>query len=53
MVFYSEKLEETQAKIETAGGDISTAIFSFPGGRRFHFKDPNGNEFAAWSSDSV
>ncbi len=48
-VFYSQSLTTTQTKIETAGGEICKAIFSFPGGRRFHFIDPNGNEFAVWS----
>ena len=49
VVFYSRSLEATQAKVEAAGGVISTAIFSFPGGRRFHFIEPSGNEFAVWS----
>lgn len=49
VVFYSKTLEETQAKVEAAGGIISTAIFAFPGGRRFHFIEPSGNEFAVWS----
>ena len=49
VVFYSKTLEATQAKVEAAGGVISTAIFSFPGGRRFHFTEPSGNEFAVWS----
>jgi len=49
VVFYSEKLEETQSKIERAGGSIIKPAFSFPGGSRFHFCDPNGNEFAVWS----
>ena len=49
IVFYSETLEQTQSKIEKAGGSIVQPIFSFPGGRRFHFTDPNGNEFAVWS----
>ncbi len=48
-VFYSEDLGKTQAKIEDAGGTIIKPIFSFPGGRRFHFADPNGNEYAVWS----
>lgn len=48
IVFYSAKLEETQAKIERAGGRILKPIFSFPGGRRFHFAEPSGNEFAVW-----
>ena len=49
IVFYSERLEETRQKIETAGGSIVKPIFSFPGGRRFHFSDPNGNEYAVWT----
>jgi predicted enzyme related to lactoylglutathione lyase len=49
IVFYSKTLEQTQSKIEKAGGTIVKPIFSFPGGRRFHFSDPNGNEYAVWS----
>ena len=49
IVFYSNDLEQTQSKIEAGGGSIIKPIFSFPGGRRFHFGDPNGNEFAVWS----
>lgn len=49
VVFYSQELEQTQAKIESAGGKIKQAIFSFPGGRRFHFTDPSNNEYAVWS----
>ena len=49
IVFYSQALEQTQSKIEKAGGSIIRPIFSFPGGRRFHFTDPNGNEYAVWS----
>jgi len=49
IVFYSKDLEETQSKIELAGGSIIKPVFSFPGGRRFHFSDPNGNEYAVWS----
>ena len=48
-VFYSKQLEDTQSKIELAGGTIIKPIFGFPGGRRFHFTDPNGNEYAVWS----
>lgn len=48
-VFYSETLEQTQADIEKAGGEIIQPIFSFPGGRRFHFVEPSGNEFAVWT----
>ena len=49
IVFYSKELEQTQAKIMEAGGKVIKNIFSFPGGRRFHFSDPNGNEYAVWS----
>ena len=49
VVFYSKSLEDTEKKIEAAGGNIITPVFTFPGGRRFHFADPNGNEFAVWS----
>jgi hypothetical protein len=49
VILYSEKLEETKEKVEKAGGLIAKDIFSFPGGRRFHFTDPDGNELAVWS----
>ena len=50
VVFFSDSLEQTQAAIEAADGAITRPIFSFPGGRRFHFIDPNGNEYAVWSN---
>lgn len=53
IVFYSDQLTQTQAKIEDAGGVIVKPIFSFPGGQRFHFTDPNGNEYAVWSDKEV
>jgi len=53
IVFYSDRLEDTKRKIEVAGGTIVKAIFSFPGGRRFHFVEPSGNEFAVWSDKGV
>ncbi len=49
VVFYSEDLEKTQKKIDQFGGKVIVPIFSFPGGRRFHFEDLNGNEFSVWS----
>jgi len=49
IVFYSDALEETLEKVKQANGKIIKPIFSFPGGRRFHFADPNGNEFAVWA----
>jgi predicted enzyme related to lactoylglutathione lyase len=50
LVFYSEDLERDLVRIEALGGTISQAIFEFPGGRRFHFVDPAGTEFAMWSA---
>jgi hypothetical protein len=50
MVFYSDNLEQTLSKVTAAGGTVIKPVFSFPGGRRFHFADPNGNEFAVWSA---
>lgn len=49
VVLYSSELEITLERVKSAGGIIVQNIFSFPGGRRFHFADPNGNEFAVWS----
>jgi predicted enzyme related to lactoylglutathione lyase len=49
IVIYASDLEATEAKVKTAGGSIVKPIFPFPGGRRFHFADPNGNELAVWS----
>ena len=49
IVFYSNDLEATQQKVEDAGGSIVKPVFSFPGGRRFHFTEPSGNELAVWS----
>ncbi len=49
LVFYSANIEQTLQKVEQAGGVICKAIFPFPGGRRFHFIEPSGNEFAVWT----
>ena len=49
VVFFSRDLEATQRQVEDAGGSVVKQIFSFPGGRRFHFLEPSGNEFAVWS----
>ena len=51
IVFYSNDLETTQEKVENANGVIVQKIFPFPGGRRFHFTEPSGNEFAVWSDN--
>lgn len=50
LVFYSDDLQATLTKVEQAGGRIEKPIFNFPGGRRFHFSEPSGNEFAVWSA---
>jgi uncharacterized protein len=49
IVLLSQDLEATEAKVKKAGGIICKEIFSFPGGRRFHFIEPSGNELAVWS----
>ena len=49
VLFYSDQLEETLAKVKAAGGEICREIKSFPGGRRFHFIEPGGNELGVWS----
>lgn len=49
VVLYSPNLEGSADKVLRAGGRIVKPIFSFPGGRRFHFSDPSGNEYAVWS----
>ena len=53
VVLYSSNLEETLATVVAAGGSIVKEIFSFPGGRRFHFTEPSGNEFAVWSDKGL
>ena len=49
VVLYSHDLIWTIKKIEEAGGKIVREIFDFPGGRRFHFSDPDGYELAVWT----
>jgi len=49
LVIYASDLNAAQQKIKEAGGAIVKPTFSFPGGRRFHFTDPSGNELAVWS----
>ena len=48
MVLWADDLDTTETKVRSAGAEI-TENHSFPGGRRFHFLDPNGNEVAVWS----
>ena len=49
IVLYHSSLDAIKSKIIESKGKISKDIFSFPGGRRFHFIDPSGNELAVWS----
>ena len=49
VVLYSEDVEASEKAVLNAGGEITVPVFSFPGGRRFHFKDPSGNELAVWT----
>ena len=49
IVLYAEDLEKTLDTVVKNGGAVVKEIFSFPGGRRFHFADPHGNELAVWS----
>ncbi len=49
IVLYHEDIDSIKDKIIKVGGKISKEIFSFPGGRRFHFLDPSGNELAVWT----
>ncbi|MFB9947318.1 VOC family protein [Rhizobium puerariae] len=49
VILFADDLESAQARIEKAGGKIVKPIFSFPGGRRFQFTDPEGYELAVWS----
>jgi predicted enzyme related to lactoylglutathione lyase len=50
VVIFSDAIEGTRAAVREAGGRITKDIFDFPGGRRFHFSDPSGNELAVWAS---
>jgi len=50
VVLYSDDLEASEQAVKDANGEITVPIFDFPGGRRFHFKDPSGNELAVWTS---
>ena len=48
VVIAVDDVEGSLAAVKAAGGTITRELFSFPGGRRFHFLDPGGNELAAW-----
>lgn len=52
LVLYAEDLSACLAQVESTGGEISQDIFVFPGGARFHFIEPSGNELAVWSEQA-
>lgn len=49
IVLYARNLDDIKARVTSTGGTIVQDTFEFPGGRRFHFTDPGGNELAVWS----
>lgn len=51
VILNSTSLETSLATVTAAGGTITAPIFAFPGGRRFHFTDPSGNELGVWSNE--
>ncbi len=51
VILHHNNLEEIRAKVIESGSEISVDIFSFPGGRRFQFLDPSGNELAVWTQE--
>lgn len=52
LVLYSINISEAQECVEKAGGAITKPLFDFPGGCRFHFVEPGGNELAVWSESA-
>jgi len=53
VVLYATDLDTIEKRVTAAGGAISTPTFAFPGGRRFHFTDPDGNELAVWGPEAA
>lgn len=51
VVLYATDLEAAKKRVESAGGEVTQQPYEFPGGRRFHFRDPNGNELAIWTDN--
>ena len=50
VVLYADDLEAALEAVKAAGGTVTKPVFTFPGGQRFHFTDPGGNELAVWSN---
>ncbi len=51
IILYADDLDDVQRRVEAAGAFISRPVFGFPGGRRFHFIDPDGFELAVWTAE--
>lgn len=51
VVLHADDLEAVRQRIEAAGGRLVKPAYGFPGGKRFHFADPDGNELAVWTED--
>lgn len=51
VVIFVDDLAAAEQRVRAAGGVISKETFRFPGGSRFHFRDPSGNELAVWHED--
>lgn len=49
VLLFSADLDATVAAVEAAGGQVVQGPYAFPGGRRFHFQDPAGNELGVWA----
>lgn len=52
-ILYADDLEASVRSVEKAGGTLTRPIYAFPGGRRFHFRDPSGNELAVWTDKAA
>ncbi len=52
MLLYSQDLDATVSAVVEAGGTVVNGPYDFPGGRRFHFTDPSGNELGVWSPNA-
>jgi uncharacterized protein len=50
VLLYSDDLDATVSAVQAAGGRVIEGPYEFPGGRRFHFADPNGNELGVWAT---
>lgn len=49
VILFADDLDAAEAAVRKAGGEITAEQYDFPGGRRFHFREPGGNELAVWA----